>query len=391
MREMSPPPPGELRHWRHVQNSIALLTSKKTILVLAAVIVASVLLTRVGYADTNKVELSLDGKAKSVRSMGDTVGEVLEGVGIKVGEHDVVAPGLDTPVADGTRIAVRFGRPLDVSVDGKTTRYWVTATDVTSALDQIGVRFGNAALSASRSAGIGRGGLDLAVITPKKLTMVDGAKAPVTKTVKALTVSQALKTFGVKVDSNDVVKPGLGKLLKSGDKVTVRHRGVVTKKVRNAVWDYTTVKQYDTSMYEDESQTIRAGKAGRRDLVIKTYFENGVVVSRNVVTTKTLVAPVSAIVRVGTKKRVTSNFAGGSTVWDALARCESGGNWAINTGNGYYGGLQFNASTWHAYGGSGLPNQNSREEQIRIAEKVRAATGGYGSWPACAASLGLPR
>jgi hypothetical protein len=77
--------------------------------------------------------------------------------------------------------------------------------------------------------------------------------------------------------------------------------------------------------------------------------------------------------------------------WDRLAHCESGGNWAINTGNGYYGGLQFSLSTWRAYGGAGYPHQQSREYQISIAEKLRAATGGYGSWPHCSQSLGLPQ
>ena len=78
-------------------------------------------------------------------------------------------------------------------------------------------------------------------------------------------------------------------------------------------------------------------------------------------------------------------------IWDALAQCESNGNWHINTGNGYYGGLQFNLGTWRAYGGSGYPHQNSREAQIAVAERLRAATGGYGSWPSCSAKLGLPR
>ena len=71
--------------------------------------------------------------------------------------------------------------------------------------------------------------------------------------------------------------------------------------------------------------------------------------------------------------------------WDRLASCESGGRWHIATGNGYYGGLQFSIGTWQSYGGSGRPDQNSREEQIRIAEKVRAAEGGYGAWPVCGA------
>jgi resuscitation-promoting factor RpfB len=100
--------------------------------------------------------------------------------------------------------------------------------------------------------------------------------------------------------------------------------------------------------------------------------------------------PVDEIVQVGTKPPAT-NFGGGNTVWDRLAQCESGGNWATNTGNGYYGGLQFNLGTWRSYGGSGLPSNASRETQIAIATKLRDAAGGYGAWPGCAASLGLPR
>jgi len=76
------------------------------------------------------------------------------------------------------------------------------------------------------------------------------------------------------------------------------------------------------------------------------------------------------------------------SVWDQLARCESGGNWSINTGNGYYGGLQFLPSTWRAVGGQGLPHENSREEQIARAE-ILLARSGWGQWPACTAKLGL--
>ena len=77
--------------------------------------------------------------------------------------------------------------------------------------------------------------------------------------------------------------------------------------------------------------------------------------------------------------------------WDRLAQCESGGNWAINTGNGYHGGLQFSASTWQAYGGgefASTANQASREQQIVIAERTLAGQG-WGAWPACSAKLGL--
>ncbi len=68
--------------------------------------------------------------------------------------------------------------------------------------------------------------------------------------------------------------------------------------------------------------------------------------------------------------------------WDAIAKCESGGNWGINTGNGYYGGLQFNMGTWHANGGAGSPHLASREEQIRVAQNVLNRQG-IGAWPVC--------
>ncbi|MEE2032832.1 transglycosylase family protein [Rhodococcus chondri] len=77
--------------------------------------------------------------------------------------------------------------------------------------------------------------------------------------------------------------------------------------------------------------------------------------------------------------------------WDRLAQCESGGNWAINTGNGYQGGLQFSPSTWNAYGGQNYAptaNQASRDQQIAVAERVLAGQG-WGAWPSCSSSLGL--
>ncbi|MFF3419925.1 transglycosylase family protein [Streptomyces sp. NPDC002698] len=79
-----------------------------------------------------------------------------------------------------------------------------------------------------------------------------------------------------------------------------------------------------------------------------------------------------------------------SGVWDRIARCESGGNWHINTGNGYYGGLQFSAGTWRAYGGTAYAptaDKASRSAQIAVATKVQSAQG-WGAWPTCSARAG---
>ena len=76
------------------------------------------------------------------------------------------------------------------------------------------------------------------------------------------------------------------------------------------------------------------------------------------------------------------------SAWDKLAQCESGGNWRINSGNGYYGGIQFNAGTWRAYGGSGMPHHASKAQQIAVAERTLAAQG-WNAWPSCSRKMGL--
>jgi resuscitation-promoting factor RpfC len=73
--------------------------------------------------------------------------------------------------------------------------------------------------------------------------------------------------------------------------------------------------------------------------------------------------------------------------WDAIAQCEAGGNWSTNTGNGYYGGLQFSPATWASNGGIGSPAHATREQQIRVAENV-LATQGIGAWPKCGSAGG---
>ena len=77
-------------------------------------------------------------------------------------------------------------------------------------------------------------------------------------------------------------------------------------------------------------------------------------------------------------------------VWDRVAECESGGDWSINTGNGYYGGLQFSLQTWKAFGGEGMPHEASKQEQISVAQKTLAEQGS-GAWPTCGEKAGLTK
>ena len=143
-----------------MRSRIALLTkSKRTLAVLVAGVALAVAATGVGYAAMSKtVTLSLDGQETEVRVLGDTVADVLESQDIQLDERDQIFPSLDSPVGDGGEVAVKFARPLDLAVDGDESRYWVTATDVSGALNQIGERFAQADLSVSRGAEIPRTG-----------------------------------------------------------------------------------------------------------------------------------------------------------------------------------------------------------------------------------------
>lgn len=110
--------------------------------------------------------------------------------------------------------------------------------------------------------------------------------------------------------------------------------------------------------------------------------------AREVPVNQQIVTPTATQESQAAAPQTAANYATGDSVWDSIAACESGGNWAINTGNGYYGGLQFTLGSWYGVGGSGYPNEASREEQIARAEMLQARQG-WGAWPVCAAKLGL--
>jgi len=389
----------------------------------------------IAYASMSKtVTLSIDGQSREVKTFADDVGGLLDDENIDVGEHDVVAPDLDSELGEGSAVAVRYGRQLTVTTDGATKTYWVTATNVDDALHQLGLRVVDSAeLSTSRSAEIGRQGLDLTISTPKRITLVvGGEKQKLTTT--AATVGEVLAEADVKLSKYDKLAAGVRdkqapkdsgsrgtskphakapgdavatvdtKSVKpdeevvEGMEIEVTRVGMRVETVRVSV-PFETIVKHDSSLLEGKVRVKRAGDEGAKRVTYQVKTVNGEVAKRTTLKSKWLDRPNPQIEIHGTKQPPTPtsspapDYSSGSTVWDSLADCESGGDWAINTGNGYYGGLQFNYETWHAYGGGAYadyPNEASREEQIAIAEKVRDANGGYGAWPACAAELGLP-
>ncbi|TCJ30392.1 resuscitation-promoting factor [Nocardioides jejuensis] len=350
---------------------LALISNSKHLLIaLVAAAVVAIVGTTVGYASLSRqMTLSLDGQTETIHTMSGTVDDVLAGEGIKVGEHDIVAPGLDEQVADGARITVRFGRPLELSVDGKAQTHWVHSTNVSDALAEIGHRYLGADLSASRGADIPRTGMELTVATPKKFSVKVGDEERKDYELAGVTVADVLDELSVKVDDNDIVKPKLDRQLKDGMKISVTKVRVVTKSIKGEVMPFGTVKHEDSSMFEGETKVITAGANGMRNVTYRLEFHNGELFSKKVVTQDVLDAPKDQVEKVGTKAAAVPSYSGGPN-WDAIAQCESGGNWHINTGNGYYGGLQFSASSWLAWGGGKYASRAdlaTREEQIAVA------------------------
>jgi resuscitation-promoting factor RpfB len=383
------PVPGTHYPWSIVRKRIALIAA-------TTVAVLSVIGAGFAYASKSKtVTLSVDGKVTEVQTRADTVEDVLAAEDLSVDKRDAVAPSLSSPIADGSRIAVRFGRPLTLNVDGDKDQYWVTADSVNAALSQLGLRYSNADLSASRSAPIGRQGMSLLVKTPKKVTLVDGGEKPRKVTTTALTVGEALSELKVKPNQYDKVNHRPKTEVDDGTRIVVTRVAKFERTRREAVGNETVVR-YSDNMLEGREKVVREGRDGVQRVTYQNIRRDGERVNTRVLETETLRSPVSRIEVHGTREPApepepepaTANYASGSTVWDQLAQCESGGNWAINTGNGYYGGLQFTLSTWQGYGGSGYPHEASREEQIAVAERVQAGQG-WGAWPSCAAELGL--
>lgn len=365
------------------------------------------------------VALSVDGQKSTVHSFGGTVADVLDKQGIELGEHDVVTPSVQTSVDDGQTIVVRYGRKLAVTVDGKERVYWTTASTVGDALQELGIRGSDdAVLSASRSAGIGRDGLELKMSTPKDVKLLVGGKRS-TATVTASTVKAALKEAEVRFDSNDLIKPGASTTVKDG--MTIRVDRVDTKGDRRTESiPFTTVVKKDSSLLEGTTKVEREGRDGQRTNNVKLVYKNGKVSASKVTSSKVTRQPISKIVIQGTKAKPapvvstpkktsapkaaapapapkpsapstptttsapapTQSTSGlnlaNADMWDRIAQCESTGNWSINTGNGYYGGLQFDIQTWLGAGGGDFAQRAdlaSRGEQITVANRVKASRG----------------
>jgi uncharacterized protein YabE (DUF348 family) len=336
---------------------------------------------------TRSIALKVDGQTQQVHTKAHDVRGVLASAGVSVGEHDLVAPDLTSSINNASEVVVRRGHLLHLSVDGKIKDVWVNADSVDEALSQLGYDR-KSLISVSRSKRLDAGVTNLTITSPKRITFqVDG------KSVGALsagpTVAQAISDAGIKLGGADRVLPSGTTLIK--DKLVVRIQRVkFGKSIENVTVGYGTTKQNDPTKYVGDDTVIRAGRTGVNRVTFTLIYVDGKLAGKIANATSPLSAPVDEVMKVGTKQPAANtgatppaNTSGRN--WDAVAACESGGNWHINTGNGFYGGLQFDSGTWIGAGGGAYAQRAdlaTREQQIAIANKIADARGSS-PWPVC--------
>jgi uncharacterized protein YabE (DUF348 family) len=395
---------------------------RKPVLVgIAALVVALAAGGSIVGAAHKTVALTVDGQQQEVGTLAGSVEGALESADITINEHDTVAPAIDTAISDGSQIVVERGRLLTLTIDGQTREVWTTATTVEEALAELGQDPAAFQLSADRSREIPLDGIAVSANTLYNATVSDGGAAAAAVQTSAKTVGEFLAAQGLTLGPLDTVAPDASTPLSNGLSITVTRVAKTSAAEEVEVPQPADQQVEDSSLAAGTSSVTTQGTAGKDSVTYEVTTTNGAVTGK-VEVARTAITPAQAsVIAVGTKQSSStssssrtasssssssdseesassgssSSDSGSSSApvssgssginWDGIANCESTNNWSINTGNGYYGGLQFDLGTWASGGGDAYaarPDQASREEQIAVAENV-AATRGSSPW-ACA-------
>ncbi|WP_433610846.1 transglycosylase family protein [Prescottella agglutinans] len=335
------------------------------------------------------ITLDVDGESISLSTLRSEVGSVLDSAGYPVGEHDVVAPGSDAKLSDGDTVVLRRGREIALTVDGERRTVWTTALTVDDAMRQLSLA-GDAYVSASRGQRIPLDGLEFDVVNAKSVKVSDGGAPLVEARAAAPTVGEFLAVTNASLEQADSVTPAPETPLTDGLEIVVTRNRTETRTEAQPI-PAPEHRVDDPELEQGKTTVENPGAPGERTVTATVTTVNGAETHRQELSSSVVREATPAVVRVGTKAKPSAPSVASGSVWDSIAQCEATGNWSINTGNGYYGGLQFNQSTWAAYGGTQYaPRADlaTREQQIAVAEKVQAAQG-WGAWPGCTSKLGL--
>ncbi|WP_198929552.1 resuscitation-promoting factor [Mycobacterium persicum] len=343
-----------------------------------------------GYAVSaaKTVTLTVDGTAMRVTTMKSRVIDVVQENGFSVDSRDDLYPAADVVVHDSENIVLRRSRPLEISLDGHDVKkVWTTASTVDEALAQLAMT-DTAPAAASRRSRVPLAGMALPVVSAKTVEINDGG---VVRTVHlaAPNVAGLLDAAGVPLQGSDQVVPAATTPITDGMQIQVTRYRIERVTERLPLLPNAR-RVEDPEMNMSRKVVEDAGTPGEQDVTFAVAEVNGVVTGKLPIANVVLTPARDAVVRVGTKPGTDVPAVSDGDIWDAIAGCEAGGNWAINTGNGYYGGVQFDQGTWEANGGlryAPRADMATREEQIAVAEVTRQRQG-WGAWPVCSGRAG---
>lgn len=362
------------------------------------------------------VQVVVDGQAQTVQTFGGTVAEVLKTADVTVTANDDVYPALASAVDDGAAIQVNKAAAIEVRLNGAETVVHTTGDTVGELVTDLGVAR-DSDISAPAETRLVTLSSTLSISTPKTVTLaVDGKDHRIETTVN--TVADLLAEAKVTLGEEDRVSVPVHSSLVTGMGLKVTRVETGKEVTETETIDFSSTEKETDELLIGEREVVQAGVAGVRTRVFTVTVIDGKETSREQVSDKVTREAVEEIIAVGTREEEpeaeeeapeaeaaaaapageieTPNHSpaaavSGGGAWDALAECESGGNWSINSGNGYYGGLQFSESSWLGAGGgqyAPLPHQATRAEQIATAEVLKQ-NGGWGHWPSCSSKLGL--
>jgi len=379
---------------------------RKPVLVgVAALVIALVAGGGIVASAHKNVTLTVDGQQQEVGTLAGSVEGALDSAGLTVNEHDTVAPAIDTAISDGSQIVIERGRLLTLTIDGQTREVWTTATTVEEALAELGQNPAAYKLSADRNREIPIDGLAVSADTLYNASVSVGGAAASAVQTSAKTVGDLLTEQGVVVGPEDAVHPGVAAPLTDGLVIEVTRIATTTVTEEVEVPQPADQQVEDDSVDAGTSNVTQQGAPGKDSVTYQVVTTNGQQTAKNEASRTPITAAQPTIITVGTKeapvvRSSSSSSSGGSSSssssssgssssapassgssginWDAIANCESTNNWSINTGNGYYGGLQFDSGTWLSNGGGQYaPRADlaTREQQIAIAENTAASRG----------------
>jgi uncharacterized protein YabE (DUF348 family) len=356
-------------------------------------VVAALVVGVVAFVGNNKtVTLNVDGKVSSIQTFGGTVDEVVKAAKVELKDADRVSPALDARVDNGSVVNINLAKAVSIELDGARKTVNTTASDVAGLVSELGVA-SSSQVSQPKEAALEVTGSFVSISTPKTISVVADGKSTSTTTTAA-DVATVLKDAGVTVGANDrLSQPGNAPVIQD---MVIKVSRVDTSKTAEATEEvpFDSVKTESADLFKGEEKVTQEGVAGSLVKTFKLVLVDGREASRTLVSSNVATPPVAEKISVGTKARpvaapaaaaaaaapVSSGPTGApnEAMWDRIAQCESGGNWAINTGNGYYGGLQFSGPTWLANGGGAYaPTANlaTKAQQIEIANRLYAKNG----------------